>query len=992
MQTSVVQPSSSPTPDLPKKSLEENITSFVFSPEQDSHSKETVSVTQASSLLSDIQKASEESASKKAQIISEISENRTLADLSKTDPSQSEEKTLIKVDVFFETEEGRYQILELLGEGGMGIVQGVRDHLLEREVAVKRIKINNKNRSTVWEEKIKRIRLQREAMLMAYLEHPNIVPLYEMQKSPTGDLQFTMRKVQGGTLRALFREARLNPGRFSEDFFLSIFLKVCDAISYAHSRSVVHRDLKPDNIMVGSFGEVYVMDWGIAKRLNIPENSDLSSSMEPSPFDNLKTIGGLGTPGYMPPEQQANASTVLPQADIYSLGKLLRECYIYYSPIEELKMRIDYTNKLRYKKTLPSDNPFFLEIPKDIQAIVEKATKLAPEGRYSSVKAFMEDIGRYRQHTRVSARNYSVLEMLRLWKQRHRKKIIAAVTFSISVLSFFFYFRYEKKREDLFKFRTALDAAKLKEAQGDDLDKSLIALKIKSLLQGLSSLNVALSLFTGEAEAEDFKAKLGQKLINLACNTGNYEMADYLFSELQLLSCLTTTEKNAISEKIEEQQTRQLKRNQKRLSYWENRFRTHQQEEGDSETALFEISKMKEKEILQRLQEILKESVDYYEQTEKRNISQNEFYSMMMTALGRSESLEIGSFIRPEMLRLANHLLKIPLNQRPKDKIQFLIILVEVLGNLQEKKALPTLIDIALTLKQGDFFEKKIESVIRKLATLEAEDLRWQDPPDVVYHYQALFCYYQKNYPDALKKVQKAIDLNPSQADYYNTSGLMKQLLGQWEEAQKDLAKAIQLNPQCSSAYANRGRGKLIFKDYEGSIQDLEKAISLDPRELNFYLYLSETLCTQKKYANAIQLLKRGIEAIPQSSRLSYHLALLFMEQKEWEEALNILTIAIQQDPYFADAYLNRGKVYTELGELEKALDDYSFVVQINPTEENAYLNRSIIKIALQDWEGALQDCTYVLKKDPQSFEAYNALGSYYSAQGNIEEAIEHFN
>jgi serine/threonine protein kinase len=152
--------------------------------------------------------------------------------------------------------------------------------------------------------------------------------------------------------------------QYHENDLLDIFIKICQAVSYAHSKGIVHRDLKPENIMVGQFGEVYVMDWGIAKKVKQDSKED---PLEHCLFNEnntdkelqeeiYKTIGGLGTRGYMSPEQQEDASQVTPQSDIFALGQILKECF-FLSTIESLvtkeaeeKLEEESKKKLKYKQ------------------------------------------------------------------------------------------------------------------------------------------------------------------------------------------------------------------------------------------------------------------------------------------------------------------------------------------------------------------------------------------------------------------------------------------------------------------------------------------------------------------------------------------------------------------------------------------------------------------------------------------------------------------
>ncbi|MEK7485088.1 MAG: serine/threonine-protein kinase, partial [Planctomycetota bacterium] len=349
----------------------------------------------------------------------------------------------------------RYKILKVLGEGGMGVVQLAYDQALQREIALKRIKskalnsLSKSQQELLW-------RFQREASISAMLEHPNIVPLYDVQKHSNGEMFFTMRKIEGKTLREILGRKRQNPQEYEEVELLSIFLKVCDAMAYAHSKGVIHRDLKPDNVMIGQFGEVYVMDWGIAKILkdNQQEIIDpatknledvkivkktpqkLIDSIETESLEEgYKTVGGIGTEGYLAPEQRENASQASSYADIYSLGKILRECYTLLSPIEEFQLLVKQgSEKLKKTEKKPTKNEYLVEenFSLDIQAIVKKATNENPLERYLKVEELSKDIQNYQKNKRVSARKYNFIERFLHWFIiTHKRLAFFIILFSI---------------------------------------------------------------------------------------------------------------------------------------------------------------------------------------------------------------------------------------------------------------------------------------------------------------------------------------------------------------------------------------------------------------------------------------------------------------------------------------------------------------------------------------------------------------------------------
>jgi serine/threonine-protein kinase len=202
----------------------------------------------------------------------------------------------------------------------MGIVETAFDKVLLRRVARKTM------HESASADPLLTARFIEEAQITAQLDHPNIVPVHDLAANvEEGKVYFTMKLVDGETLSAVFRRLHENPFSGLElERVLRIFLKVCDAVSFAHSRGVVHRDLKPDNVMVGSHGQVYVMDWGVA--LLLPDeavDSDQPISVaRPPAVEGMGTV--VGTVQYMAPEQAFGlVGDQGPHTDVYGLGAIL---------------------------------------------------------------------------------------------------------------------------------------------------------------------------------------------------------------------------------------------------------------------------------------------------------------------------------------------------------------------------------------------------------------------------------------------------------------------------------------------------------------------------------------------------------------------------------------------------------------------------------------------------------------------------------------------
>ncbi|HEY4178637.1 MAG TPA: serine/threonine-protein kinase [Kofleriaceae bacterium] len=204
-----------------------------------------------------------------------------------------------------------YQLGALLGRGGMGDILLGRDPAIGRDIAVKRLRTAQPTPDAI-------SRFLREAKIQARLEHPSIVPVHAMGTDDNGLPFFTMKRISGVTLGSFLE------GSPSLVRALRIFVDVCIAVEFAHSRGVVHRDLKPQNVMIGDFGEVYVLDWGLARILDEIDATAIGGDVM-SLDGETQTGALLGTPGYMAPEQIEAANLVGTASDVYALGSILFE-------------------------------------------------------------------------------------------------------------------------------------------------------------------------------------------------------------------------------------------------------------------------------------------------------------------------------------------------------------------------------------------------------------------------------------------------------------------------------------------------------------------------------------------------------------------------------------------------------------------------------------------------------------------------------------------
>lgn len=319
---------------------------------------------------------------------------------------------------------GRKGRLEELGRGGAGRVIVARDHFLARDVAMKELhrEITQNVKYDTLHVRNLEARFLREARVTGQLEHPAIVPVYELGRRRDGTLYYTMRRVRGRTLAQALADAPSREGRLA---FLPDLLTACRAVAAAHHRDVVHRDLKPQNVMLGPHGETYVMDWGLARVMGRAERGRASVQLAPD-LTGGRDLGPVGTPSYMSPEQALGSRDELDaRADVWGLGAML---------FELLTGRAPYVGRspwdvLAEVRSRPPPRVAELEpqAPPELIAICDRALAWRREDRYANAGELAAELEAFLAGGRVQAYAYSFREVAGRVLRRHRGKAALAL-------------------------------------------------------------------------------------------------------------------------------------------------------------------------------------------------------------------------------------------------------------------------------------------------------------------------------------------------------------------------------------------------------------------------------------------------------------------------------------------------------------------------------------------------------------------------------------
>lgn len=923
--------------------------------------------------------------------------NTILPDTEKEAPSETEIPS-----------ERKYDVKKELGRGGMGAVYRVEESSLERDVAMKKII------GSPTDHGVKRF--IREAKITAKLDHPNIVTIHDFGLNKEGEYYFTMNHVKGNDLKEILNKIDNKDPKYLKKYTLNkklqIYKGILDAIALAHSKGIIHRDLKPANIMVGRFGEVQVMDWGLAK-----DNSkeDIVSDGKVKETRKGLTLDGqvMGSPGFMAPEQaDGRIEDVDELSDVWSLGAILYKMLSLEKPIDGDSVREIVINTAR-GKVIPLRKKA-KKVSKELESIVMKAIAPEREDRYPNVEKLHEDIDSYLERKPVSAHSYGITEKINKWIQRHPTAAIscgvAAILLSISGVVGGLLYSQKEEAKDKAKTETArADDATLEkkaaqsEVRGQQQSEAILS-RIKFLKVNENYYESALPIIQ---EAIDSSKNYWKPYLVLAkhqARFGNHQEAEKLF------------------EKANEVFRKQLNKDSVEIFFEAGMYYGLPLELGGrglEETAhnyfkkaysanpnaifgklsrateLMIKAKINPDEANKYLSEAVKISKELTKDITAKNIDATWLVRGWVLGTSIFSDYKNPSFLKHKNLSEAkNALLHVVDESHGKINIRnFLAMLYAHLG--EHDKAIQILSKL-LKIKKEDFLYLNRGFTYAKKGDPEKAIQDYNkairlNPKEFIFYYNRGSAYHDKgDLEKAIVNYDEAIRLNPKFVGAYLDRGLAYKKKGKLKKAIEDFNEAIMLNPKLTDAYFNRGHAYEDKGDLEKAIEDYNEAIRLNPKKPNIYNNRGTAYAGKGNLEKAIEDFNEAIRLNPKFAVAYSNRGLAYKNKGNLEKAIEDLNEAIRLDPKFVDAYIIRGTAYADKGDLEKAIEDFTKSINLDPKFITAYSNRAMIYGHMRKFDKSIEDCTKIIEElDPKYAGAYFIRGVTYAFKGDFVKAIK---
>jgi tetratricopeptide (TPR) repeat protein/tRNA A-37 threonylcarbamoyl transferase component Bud32 len=885
-----------------------------------------------------------------------------------------------------------YEIIEEIDRGGRGIVYRVRDAELNRSLAVKVLLPKLRDDADAVRRFIE------ERQITAQLQHPGIVPVHSVGNLPDGRPYFAMKLVEGKTLAALLEERvratspQRRQGRDEEGLedsahptktdlprFLSIFLQICQAVAYAHSRGVIHRDLKPKNVMVGAFAEVQVMDWGLGK---VRADAAAQFTVNPDAIETVRTgatgasteDGAVaGTYAYMSPEQaKGQVDRVDERADVFGLGAVLCELLTGLPPYGgasawEVHRRAAAGNLADAFRRLDQSyaDAELIALAKDCLAVERDARPIDAGAVSNALALYQADVEERLRKAQVER----AAAQVKVAEERKRRKLAIALASALLVV-------------------VVLGAAAGLWVQYVEAERR--ANRAQLMGEQRQAVEAALEKIAGlmkEGRWKEAQAVLDQARERLG-DSGPADLIERVQcnqADLALTIRLNTIRQNR--------------------SAWVDGQFDNRTAARDYEAAFREAGLLRETEdsgaVADRVRntaiaEQLVAALDDWAQVTGRG-------AWLLEVARRADPDPWRDRFRNPGLRgqraaletLADELLREPAKLSKVNPQILQALGTELLWSSGDPVPL---LKAAQAEHPNDFWlnfqlgfslssvKKWDEAIGYYRAALAVQ------PESIVVHNNLGNALSSKGLLDeAIRELRTAIQLDPKFAVARYNLGIALRDNGQLDEAIQESGAAVQLDPNNAKRHVNlgialRGKGQL-----DAAIKEFRRAIELDPNLARAHDNLGNALKSKGLLDEAIREHRTAIELDPKDATSYYHLGVTLLESKQLDEAILQYRAAIKLGPNIVQAHVNLGIALKDKKQLDEAIREYHTAIALDPEFALAHHNLGVALRDKGELDAAIQEFRTAIKLDSKLATAHDQLGVALEAKQQMDAAIQEY-